>query len=85
MKKIKVFVFQNGLNRVYLPYAANADSLLDVTIKLVKAFNPHKQLKRLQVSNKKTSYEITVDSACNDGFVFDGIKYVYGEVYRRVS
>ena len=81
-KKIKVFVFQNGKHRIYLPHAANCQSLLDTLVRLIKEFNPDKDLKHLKL-NKNPTYEITVESDAKDGFVFDGHKYFYGEVYSR--
>ncbi len=85
MTKIKVFILQNGKNRVYLPYAAKAEDLVAVTVSMLTKFNPDRDLKRLQIKGRQACHEITVDSAKVTGFMFDGHFYEYGEVYTRVN
>ena len=85
-KKIKVFIFQNGKYRVYLPYSAGSSDLVVVTVQLIKSFNLDKNLGRLQLKSRgKACHEITVESCGTYGFVLDGQKYEYGEVYTRVN
>ena len=83
-KKVNVFIFQNGENRIYLPYSVGAYKLTDVCISLAKKLSPDKNLTNFRMV-KLPGNAIAVDREFADGFSIDGNRYRYGDVYRRLS
>lgn len=80
--KLKLHIFQNGKNQIFLPRSADSQQIADVAFTVVRKFAPEGQ-KALKFA-KHAGDELTVESVHHWGFVMNGHHYHYGEIYRRI-
>lgn len=81
---LRVFVFKNGQQVVFLPYVERGQALAEVAARIIRIYCLDPDAKRLIVDTDVGTL-IHVDSLNDAGFTRNGVAYIYGHICSRAD
>ena len=77
---LRVFVFKNGQQVVFLPYVERGQALAEVAARIIRIYCLDSDSRRLVVDTDVGTL-IHIDNLNEVGFTRNGAAYIYGHIY----